>query len=105
MGGWGIRKNGFNVVLKHLTNSNLVSPRNWCWPLQEMFQTKEKPFIKAKRIFTFDIPVAGTYEIVFQNPDSLKLNPSPLFLGQLIFSDVDNREIEVVFNDFKKVRQ
>jgi len=100
MGGWGIRKNGFMISLKESSTAKVVYPKSWCWPVQDFFQTKTKNFIRAKRIFTFDVELAGSYEVVIENPESLKLNPSSLFLGQLFRSDVDNRNIEIVFDNF-----
>ena len=73
LGGFGVNLNQFSISLKNIATDESIKCKTACWPVQAYAFGK-----RAKRILIVDIPEEGRYEVLFDNPETLRIKHSKL---------------------------
>ena len=75
LGGWGIDLGNFSILFKDKKTGEIIKCKTNTYPVQSFLHGK-----RAKRILIVDIPGQSKYEVIFENPESLKVKSSNLFI-------------------------
>jgi len=81
LGGYRVTLGRFFIDFKHKKTNEVIECERASWPVQTYAFGK-----RAKRIFIVNIPEEGLYEILFNNPETLIVKSSSLFIYS-IFSN------------------
>ena len=73
LGGFGVNLGEFSIFFKHKETNEITECQKAFWSVQAYAFGK-----RAKRIFIVDIPKEGQFEVIFNNPETLKVNHSNL---------------------------
>lgn len=90
LGGWGVKIGEFSISIKNIISKEIIECKKAFWPVQSFKFGK-----RAKRILTFTIYQEGEYEILFRNPESIKVKSSNLFIASLFPEIWPNEKIEI----------
>jgi hypothetical protein len=93
LGGFGVKLRQFSISFKHTETGELIQCKRSFWPVQTFAFGK-----RAKRIFVFDIQKEGSYEVLFENPTSLKIKHSNLPISSIFSKPMANEEIEILIS-------
>lgn len=93
-GGWRVELGNFSISLKHNETQETINSERPFWRVQSLISKK-----RAKRIFVIDIPKSGEYVLEFQNPESINVRHSNLFISSLFEEPIPNENLEIYIND------
>ncbi|MDT8413091.1 MAG: hypothetical protein RQ875_11545 [Vicingaceae bacterium] len=79
LGGIFVNLGEFSISFKHKETNEITECQKAFWPVQTYAFGK-----KAKRIFIVDIPKEGQFEVIFNNPETLKVNKSNLIISRTL---------------------
>lgn len=91
LGGFGVNLGQFTISFKHLETGELIKCKRAFWPVQAFAYGK-----RAKRVFIVDIPNKGHFEIIFQNPETLKVKHSNLPIISMFGKPLPTDQMEVI---------
>ena len=91
LGGWGVNLGNFLISFKDKKTGEITKSKRAIYPVQAFSYRK-----RAKRILNVNITKQSNYEVIFENPESLKLKRSNLFLSNLFTKPISNEQIEIL---------
>lgn len=94
LGGFGVNLGKFSISFKHKETNEIAKCEKAFWPVQSYAFEK-----RAKRILIVDIPEEGQYEVLFSNPETLKVKRSNLLISSLFTSNLATEQIEIVITE------
>lgn len=94
LGGFFVNLGEFSISFKHKETNEITECQKAFWPVQTYAFGK-----KAKRIFIVDIPKEGQFEVIFNNPETLKVNKSNLIINSLFKKPLINNQIEILITE------
>ena len=94
LGGWGVNLGSFSISFRDKKTDEIIGCKRAIFPVQAYSYKK-----RAKRIFTVDIPKQSNYEVIFDNPESLIVKRSNLFLENLFAKPISNKHIEILITE------
>lgn len=94
LGGFGVNLNRFSISLKHTETSESIKCKQAFWPVQAFAFGK-----RATRILIVDIPKEGRYEILFDNPETIKLKQSNLPISSMFRKPLATDKIEILITE------
>lgn len=94
IGGFGANLNQFSISLKHTETSTSIICKKAFWPVQAFAFGK-----RAKRILIVDIPKEGNYEVLFDNPETLRIKHSNLPVSSMFRKPLTNDQIEILITE------
>lgn len=94
LGGFGVNLNQFSISLKHTETSESIKCKQAFWPVQAFAFGK-----RAKRILIVDIPKEGRYEVLFHNPETLRIKHSNLPISSMFGRPLATDKIEILITE------
>lgn len=94
LGGWGVNLGKFSISFKKVATEEIFKCEKAYWPIQTYAFEK-----KARRIFVMNVQEAGTYEILFNNPQSLKVKQSTSLIPSLFSSALSTKDLEIIISE------
>jgi len=94
LGGWGVNLGEFSISFKQIGTKEIATCQRAFWPVQAFAFGK-----RAKRILIVDIPEAGPYEVLFNNPETLIVKCTNLPISSLFFRPLPTEQIEIVITE------
>lgn len=91
LGGWSVSLGKFSITFKNKSNNEKIECKRTIFGAQAYAYNT-----RAKKIFVVDIIEASTYQIIFENPESLIVKRSNLPFFSNIFSAVRRKDIRVL---------
>ena len=94
LGGFGVKLGRFSISLKNIETNEIVKCEKAFWPVQAFAFGK-----RAKRILIADIPKDGQYELLFNNPKTLKIKHTNLPISSLFTKPMGTENIEILITE------
>lgn len=91
LGGFGVNLGRFSMSLKNIETNEIVKCEKAFWPVQAHAFGK-----RAKRILIVDIPKEGRYEVLFVNPETLRVKHSNLPISSMFRKPLANDQIDIL---------
>ena len=91
LSGWGVDLGNFSIVFKDKETGEQIQSRKAIYPVQAFWNGK-----RIKKIFTIKIKRKSSYEVIFENPNSLKVKRSNLIFYTLFKKPIPNEKIEIL---------
>ena len=84
----------FSISLKNIATDESIKCKKAFWPVQAYAFGK-----RAKRILIVDIPEEGRYEVLFDNPETLKIKHSNLPISSMFRKPLATDKIEILITE------
>jgi hypothetical protein len=94
LGGYSVKLGLFDIMFKNVDSNVVFTCKKAFWRIQTHFFG-----IRARRIFVIDLPIDGQYELIFNDPHSVVVQKSNLFMFSFFFKPLNNEELEVLITD------
>lgn len=94
LGGFGVNLGQFSITLKHTETSETIKCIKAFWSVQAFAFGK-----RAKRVLIVDIPKEGRYEVLFDNPKTLRIKHSNLLISSLFRKPLTTDQIEILITE------
>ncbi|WP_147767639.1 hypothetical protein [Seonamhaeicola maritimus] len=94
LGGFGVNLNQFSISLKNIATDESIKCKKAFWPVQAYAFGK-----RAKRILIVDIPEEGRYEVLFDNPETLRIKHSNLPISSMFRKPLATDKIEILITE------
>ena len=94
LGGFGVNLNQFSISLKNIATDESIKCKKAFWPVQAYAFGK-----RAKRILVVDIPEEGRYEVLFDNPETLRIKHSNLPISSMFRKPLATEKIEILITE------
>lgn len=91
LGGWGVELGNFSILFKDKKTHEMIKCKRAIYPVQAFLNGK-----RAKRILVVDSPKQSNFEVIFENPESLKIKRSNLLISSFFTKPISNEKIEVL---------
>ena len=91
LGGFSVKLGQFSISIRHKITNKIITSKKAFWPVQAYAFGK-----RAKRILILDVTESGEYEVIFNNPKSVKVKKSNLLILSLIYSFISTDKLEVI---------
>jgi len=94
LGGFGVNLGQFSISLKHTETNEIIKCKKAFWPVQSFAFGK-----RAKRVLIVDIPKEGRYEVLFDNPETLRIKHSNLPISSMFRKPLTTDQIEILITE------
>ena len=94
LGGFWVNLGQFSISFKHKETSEITKCKKAFWPVQAYAFGR-----RAKRIFIVDIPKEGQFEILFNNPETLRVKHSNLPISSFFRKSLTSDQIDILITE------